>query len=385
MSGVLKRKGCNMHIKAEIKKVLSIILAMRIKFHKQSVSKVTVEDADKIINKVYQAKRYECNGHISDAKDYEISFIIPVYNGEKYLEKCIEALVNQKTERKYEMIFINDGSTDSSLEILKKYESLPNVVILSQENSGISRTRNKGIEVSRGKYIGFVDNDDYVSEDYVEKMMSLADKLQADVIKCGCVEFDSDTGKLLHDFGTHEDATYENGLGKDLLKYDGFIWGGCYRKDFWGSTIFPKDYWYEDMITRFLPYRRAKTFGYIGESMYYKREHATNSAKKIWVSGNVKSLDQYYLTKELIRMNEELGLEKDEVLFRLMVSEFGFMLGHRTKHLDDEIREAVFVMASEEHKNYPESYDFDDLFCKSLRKKDYKLWKLATSLRETRY
>ncbi|SCX18155.1 Glycosyltransferase involved in cell wall bisynthesis [Lachnospiraceae bacterium YSD2013] len=374
-----------MHIKQILKRIMSMCFELMIKHHKTSASKVPPEDARRIIGDVYQPIKYECTGRVSEEIEYEISFIVPVYNGEKYLEKCIESLVNQKTERKYELIFINDGSRDSSMDILNKYESLPNVVVLSQENSGISRTRNKGIEISRGKYIGFVDNDDYVSEDYVEKMMSLADRLQADVIKCGCVEFDSDTGKLLHDFGTHEDATYENGLGKDLLKYDGFIWGGCYRKDFWGSTIFPKDYWYEDMITRFLPYRRAKTFGYIGESMYYKREHATNSAKKIWVSGNVKSLDQYYLTKELIRMNEELGLPKDEVLFRLIVSEFGFMLGHRTKHLEDNIREAIFVMASEELKNFPESYDFDDLFCKSLRKKDYKLWKLATSLRETRY
>ena len=374
-----------MRIKSALKKILSIICMMRIKVHRQSESKMTVEEANRIISKVYQAKRYECNGHISDDIEYEISLIIPVYNGEKFLDKCIESLINQKTERKYELIFINDGSTDSSMEILKKYESLQNVVILSQENSGISRTRNKGIEISKGKYIGFVDNDDYVSEDYVEKMMSLADKLQADVIKCGCVEFDSDTGKLLHDFGTHEDVTYENGLGKDLLKYDGFIWGGCYRKDFWGSTIFPKDYWYEDMITRFLPYRKAKTFGYLGESMYYKREHATNSAKKIWVSGNVKSLDQYYLVKELMRMNDELGLAKDEVLFRLIVSEFGFMLGHRTKRLDKDIREAVFVMASEEVKAFPQSYDFDDLFCKSLRSKDYKLWKLLTTFRESRY
>lgn len=374
-----------MRIKSALKKILSVICIMRIKVHRQSESKMTVEEANRIISRVYQAKRYECNGHISDETEYEISLIIPVYNGERFLDKCIESLINQKTERKYELIFINDGSTDSSMEILKKYESLQNVVILSQENSGISRTRNKGIEISKGKYIGFVDNDDYVSEDYVEKMMSLADKLQADVIKCGCVEFDSDTGKLLHDFGTHEDATYENGLGKDLLKYDGFIWGGCYRKDFWGSIIFPKDYWYEDMITRFLPYRKAKTFGYLGESMYYKREHATNSAKKIWVSGNVKSLDQYYLVKELMRMNDELGLAKDEVLFRLIVSEFGFMLGHRTKRLDKDIREAVFVMASEEVKAFPQSYDFDDSFCKSLRSKDYKLWKLLTTLRESRY
>ncbi|MCR4677914.1 MAG: glycosyltransferase [Lachnospiraceae bacterium] len=374
-----------MSIKAALKKFLSFVFEMRIKLHARSTSEVTAEEAAQIINKVYQAKRYECNGRISDTAEYEISFIIPVYNGEKYLEKCIESLVNQKTGRKYELIFINDGSTDSSLDVLKKYEALPNVVVLSQENSGISRTRNKGIEVSKGRYIGFVDNDDCVAEDYVEKMMSLADKINADVIKCGCVEFDSDTGNLLHDFGTHEDAVYENGLGKDLLKYDGFIWGGCYRKDFWGNTIFPKDYWYEDMITRFLPYRRAQRFGYLGESMYYKREHATNSAKKLWVSGNVKSLDQYYLVKELMRMNDELGLEKDEVLFRLIVSEFGFMLGHRTKNLKSDIREAVFVLASEEIKAFPEAYDFDDIFCRSLRKKDYKLWKLATSLRETRY
>ena len=374
-----------MSLKAVTKKVLSEFISMRISMHRNSESKLTTEKAKAIVEKAYNFKKYECDGHVCESTEYDISLIIPVYNGEKYLETCIESLVNQRTSYKYELIFINDGSTDASKDILKKYEMIPNVVIISQDNRGISGTRNRGIEIARGKYIGFVDNDDYVAEDYVESIMSLADELNADVIKCRCVEFDSSTGKTLHCFGTAEDLIYKNGLGDDLPEFDGFVWGGCYRKDFWGKISFPEGYWYEDMITRFLLYRRAKIFGYLGRGLYFKREHTNNSAKKIWGSGNVKSLDQYYLTKELIRINDELGLDRDKVLFRLIVCEFGFMLGHRTKLLDNSIREAIFVLASDEINGFPENFDYDDVFCKCLREKDYKLWKLATSLREARY
>ena len=93
----------------------------------------------------------------------KVSVIIPVYNAEKFLVKCIESLVKQTLEE-IELIFINDGSTDLSLQILKKYErNFPQkVIVYSKENGGQASARNYGIQKSNGKYIGFVDADDYV-------------------------------------------------------------------------------------------------------------------------------------------------------------------------------------------------------------------------------
>ena len=92
-----------------------------------------------------------------------ISVIVPVYNVKNYLEKCLDSIINQ-TYKNLEIILINDGSTDESLDICYMYEKKDNrIKVYNQENHGLSYTRNRGIEIARGKYIGFVDSDDVIS------------------------------------------------------------------------------------------------------------------------------------------------------------------------------------------------------------------------------
>ena len=96
-----------------------------------------------------------------------VSIIVPIYNVEKYLEKCIISLINQ-TYKNIEIILVNDGSPDNSLDICKKYQLKDErIVILDKSNGGLSDARNYGIERAKGKYITCVDSDDYVSNDYV--------------------------------------------------------------------------------------------------------------------------------------------------------------------------------------------------------------------------
>ena len=98
------------------------------------------------------------------------SIIVPVYNTEKYLKKCLDSLVNQ-TLKDIEIICINDGSLDNSLQILKEYEKKDNrIKIVNQRNQGVSIARNNGIKLASGEYIGFADSDDYVDLDFYEKL-----------------------------------------------------------------------------------------------------------------------------------------------------------------------------------------------------------------------
>lgn len=90
------------------------------------------------------------------------SFIVPVYNTSNYLKKCIDSLVNQ-TYKSFEIIIVNDGSTDNSLDIINGYkESNKNIKIINQKNGGLSNARNNGVKKASGEYIIFVDSDDYV-------------------------------------------------------------------------------------------------------------------------------------------------------------------------------------------------------------------------------
>lgn len=113
---------------------------------------------------------------------YKVSIIIPVYNAEKYLERCIDSLINQ-TYKNIEIIAINDGSKDNSLNILKKYQrENKNIKVHTQENIGISKTRNKGIKHATGDYIMFVDNDDFLDSDYIETYIEELKEREYDVI-----------------------------------------------------------------------------------------------------------------------------------------------------------------------------------------------------------
>lgn len=108
----------------------------------------------------------------------KISIIVPVYNTEKYLKKCLDSLINQ-TLKDIEIICINDGSPDNSLKILKEYEKKDKrIKIIDQENQGVSVARNNGIKIANGEYIGFVDSDDYVDLDFYEKLYNDSDNVE---------------------------------------------------------------------------------------------------------------------------------------------------------------------------------------------------------------
>ena len=116
---------------------------------------------------------------------FHVSVIIPVYNTEKYLRRCMESLVNQ-TLKEVEILLVDDGSTDNSLSIMLEYENRypEKVKVYTKENGGQATARNLGIQRSRGKYIGFVDSDDYVDVVMYETMYRVAEENQCDMVEC---------------------------------------------------------------------------------------------------------------------------------------------------------------------------------------------------------
>ena len=100
----------------------------------------------------------------------EVSVVVPIYNAGKKLDKCIKSILNQ-TFKDFELILVNDGSTDNSIKICRKYELRDSrVKVIDKENEGSIATRNLGIKKSIGNYITFVDADDYISLDAIEKL-----------------------------------------------------------------------------------------------------------------------------------------------------------------------------------------------------------------------
>ena len=111
----------------------------------------------------------------------KVSVILPVYNGEKYIKKCMESLISQ-TLKEIEIICVDDGSVDGTLEALKEYENLDNVTVITQENAGAGAARNKGISYAKGEYLSFLDADDIFEKDMLEVAYNKAVEDKADMV-----------------------------------------------------------------------------------------------------------------------------------------------------------------------------------------------------------
>ena len=123
----------------------------------------------------------------------DISIIVPIYNAEKYLNRCIDSLVNQ-TKKELEIILINDGSTDSSEDIINSYKD-SRIKHFSNKNQGIGKTRNFGLKKATGKYIMFCDSDDYLEKDTCEEMFKKIEEDNLDLVICDFF-IETDQGKI---------------------------------------------------------------------------------------------------------------------------------------------------------------------------------------------
>ena len=125
----------------------------------------------------------------------KVSVIIPVYNVEKYLRECLGSVINQ-TFWDIEIICVNDGSTDNSLEILNEYaKNDERVIVINQQNLGAGVARNSGLKIAKGEYLAFLDGDDFYRPDYIEKMYNQAKKTNADITICSADYYDMQTKK----------------------------------------------------------------------------------------------------------------------------------------------------------------------------------------------
>ena len=114
----------------------------------------------------------------------KISIVIPIYNAEDHLQRCVDSVLNQ-TEKNIEIILVDDGSKDNSIEICKNYLNQDKrVQLIHQENSGVSAARNRGIEQACGEYIGFIDSDDWIEPNMYECLLREANQASADIVIC---------------------------------------------------------------------------------------------------------------------------------------------------------------------------------------------------------
>ena len=203
-----------------------------------------------------------------------VSIIVPIYNAEKYLGKCIDSLVNQ-TYKNIEIILINDGSTDNSKPIVNKYSYDSRVKIIHQKNSGVSISRNNGIQVAKGKYIQFTDADDWLDNTMIEKMVYSAEKNNSDIVICGYYNIKNDNVKGV--YLSNYDLTFKNLISDDSTKYGGFPWNKLIKKDVITNLYDDNIHFYENLLFFLENSKNIKIYSFIKEPLYYYNINDTSA------------------------------------------------------------------------------------------------------------
>ena len=233
-----------------------------------------------------------------------ISVIVPIYNGEKFLPKCIESILNQ-TFKNFELLLINDGSKDSSLDICNKYlEKFPDKIkIFNNKNMGCSATRNFGIENSQGNYLLFIDSDDWIEKDMLEKMYQKALLEDSDVVISGVIREDMVSSTTLIQNPTFEESAYFWLTENNLIPY---IWNKLYKKSliFNNNILFPVNIRLsEDMVFNIKTLLEAKKITVLSKAFYHYIIHGNNTVLNIENRRDIflalETIYEYLLEKKL--------------------------------------------------------------------------------------
>lgn len=280
-----------------------------------------------------------------------VSVVIPVYNSEKYLKKCIDSLLEQ-TLKNFEIVIVNDGSQDGSQEIIQSYmENYPGMFkVLTTENGGQGRARNLGIQMTTGEYISFVDSDDYVSAEMLQEMYNKAKSENADLVTCNYSYVD-EKGKEKLMIPKVPKNQRDMFIDPDVSPCNKIYRGRILRNS---GVKFPEGYFYEDTAYYFMLIPYMKNISTVQKSFYYYVLHGDSSVhgmqgervKHIFPVMN--SMVQYYKEKGMYeRYRDEIEYAYTKIL---LCSSMGRICQIRDRALKRSMMKLTFV---ELNKRFP--------------------------------
>lgn len=252
-----------------------------------------------------------------------ISVIIPVYKVEQYLDECLISVLNQ-TYTNLEIIVINDGSPDSSGAICRAYAKKdPRIYYYQQANAGLSSARNTGIDKAQGEYLTFIDSDDYVAKDYIEKLYQAAQRHQADIVVAPNYLVENQTMQPIVNHVNQElvltpkEAILAQNNNK-LMDCIVFIvaWNKLYRREVFQTARFKKGIWHEDEELLYKLYLTVDKVVYTPAVGYYYRIHS----QSIMQSGfSLRRLDILAIYHEKIQILTQGNIDTTEIKYQYLV------------------------------------------------------------------
>ena len=276
-----------------------------------------------------------------------ITILIPVYKVEKYLEKCIESVINQ-TYFNLEIILIDDGSPDNCGIICDEYAKKDSrIKVLHKENRGISDVRNRGIQIATGKYFTFIDSDDYVSPDYIEYLYNLIVKYDADISICNIKVIWKNT-KLKLKNNNKEFIFNSETAFKNMLFNQGINVSVCtklYKTTLWKNIKFPINKVYEDTAIIYKIIDKANKIAYGNKECYFYVAREGSISKK--GNFNKNELDYMKYTEKMLKFikkkysNLSLAADRFCLYSNFRVLRMLVLTTPRNKKLEKEIKKVI--------------------------------------------
>lgn len=204
--------------------------------------------------------------------DEKISIILPAYNAEKYIKRTIDSLLVQTYEN-IEIICINDGSKDSTLDILNEFHKKDSrVVIIDKKNEGVWRARFDGIKIASGEYLTFIDSDDYVDSTFIEKLYSSISENKSDIAICGFRRIDEKTGKVLSSemkFDKSRIITRDTNF-EEIISINTALWNKMYKTSIVKNVknIEKPPRILEDMMFLAMAYQNVEKISFVDDYLY---------------------------------------------------------------------------------------------------------------------
>ena len=324
--------------------------------HREMKEKTTISynKAVQLLSDIYSKNDIDFDEECKRSKtiDYDVSIIVPVYNAEKNIESCLKTVLEQKTNYTYEIICVNDGSTDSSLEILEKLSGTTNkLTVINQRNSGASVARNAGMKIAKGRYFFFVDSDDMLPANAIELLIKKALKTNADIIQGSIAKCNVD-GRVYYV------NAVKNEMSDNLLEYYncnmiGTAWGRLYKREMWDGINFFEGYAYEDAIVWCNVYLKCKKMAFVPQVTYIFRSSDNSLFKR--QNNSVKCLDSIWIIEECINLCNAQKLNTSTEWYQMILWQLSVGIVTRISYIsNDEILQAAFVVAKRIAENLKE-------------------------------
>lgn len=307
----------------------------------------------------------------SEQSDVVVSFIIPSFNAGRLLAECVDSIYGSIGLPEYEVIVVDDGSTDNTPQIARSLaERYDNLRVVSKCNGGAGFARNSGMELARGEYFCFIDADDMVEASWFVRCF--------DALKTNVADYS-------YSLMTRIDASGKHQLGiAGKSRKNGTGLSGCaaiFRRNVWDDIAFPEGVWYEDAVIDYCVAPRFKG-AFVEDAGYLYRYHGNAVSSKSGLSNC--AVDAYWIVEILLNWCQQIKIENNLDMYCLTLEKLGPVLLHWTNGLPDEARSAIFMLScdllSEMFGEFLQQTACEGRLCdleNAFRLRNFRAWELV--------